>query len=113
MAFVLVFTERYRRGESRFLRRHPEIRRQYDKTLELLEANPFHPSLRLHPLKGRLASLHSVSIDQSVLSHYHRAADRGEADHPGERGRSRRCVLTEEGRRLVVSLRTPTDCCDG
>jgi mRNA-degrading endonuclease YafQ of YafQ-DinJ toxin-antitoxin module len=65
MAFVLVFTERYRRSESRFLRRHPEIRRQYDKTLELLEANPFHPSLRQHPLKGRLAGLHSVSINLS------------------------------------------------
>lgn len=65
VAFVLVFTERYRRSESRFLERHPQIRRQYDKTLELLEANPFHPSLRLHPLKGRLASLHSVSIDLS------------------------------------------------
>jgi len=65
MAFVLVFTERYRRSESRFLRRHPEIRRQYDKTLELLETNPFHPSLRLHPLKGRLAGLHSASINLS------------------------------------------------
>lgn len=65
MAFVLVFTERYRRSESRFLRRRPKIRRQYDKTLELLEANPFHPSLRQHPLKGRLAGLHSVSINLS------------------------------------------------
>lgn len=65
MAFVLVFTDRYRRSELRFLRRHPEIRRQYDKTLELLEVNPFHPSLRMHRLKGRLAGLHSVSINLS------------------------------------------------
>ena len=65
MAFQLVFTDRYRQIEARFLRRHPEVRRQYDKTLALLEANPFHPSLRLHPLKGRLAALHSVSINLS------------------------------------------------
>jgi len=65
MVFQLVFTDRFRQIESRFLRRHPEVRRQYDKTLELLEANPFHPSLRLHPLKGRLAALHSVSINLS------------------------------------------------
>jgi toxin HigB-1 len=30
-----------------------------------LEANPFHPSLRLHPLHGKLAGLHSVSINLS------------------------------------------------
>jgi toxin HigB-1 len=65
MASQLIFTDRYRRIEARFLRRHPEVRRQYDKTLELLESNPFHPSLRLHPLKGRLAALHSVSINLS------------------------------------------------
>ncbi len=65
MGFQLVFTDRYRRIEVRFLRRHPQVRRQYDKTLELLESNPFHPSLRLHPLEGRLAALHSVSINLS------------------------------------------------
>jgi len=53
------------RIEARFLRRHLKARRQYDKTLTLLEANPFHPSLRVHPLKGRLAGLHSVSINLS------------------------------------------------
>ena len=28
-----------------------------------MEADPFHPSLRLHPLEGKLKGLHSVSID--------------------------------------------------
>ena len=37
----------------------------YLKTLQLLEANPYHPSLRLHALKGRLSGLHSVSINLS------------------------------------------------
>ncbi|MEJ2333844.1 MAG: hypothetical protein P8Y08_13855 [Desulfobulbaceae bacterium] len=36
-----------------------------EPTLELVEINPFHPSLRLHPLKGRLAGLHAVSISIS------------------------------------------------
>ncbi|NVZ11175.1 plasmid stabilization protein [Allochromatium humboldtianum] len=65
MSFRLVFTQQYERRAERFIKRHPELRRQYQKTLELLEANPFHPSLRLHPLKGRLAGLHSVSINLS------------------------------------------------
>jgi mRNA-degrading endonuclease YafQ of YafQ-DinJ toxin-antitoxin module len=65
MPYRLVFTEQYTRRAVRFLRRHPELVRQYQKTLELLEANPHHPSLRLHALKGRLAGLHSVSINLS------------------------------------------------
>ncbi len=33
--------------------------------MTLLSDNPFHPSLRLHKLKGNLAEFHSVSIDMS------------------------------------------------
>ena len=65
MAFKLVFTEQYTKRAARFLKRHPELRSQYLKTLQLLEANPHHPSLRLHALSGILASLHSVSINIS------------------------------------------------
>lgn len=65
MAWQLVFTEQYNRRAARFLRRHPGTRNQYAKTLKLLEANPHHPSLRLHALKGKLSGLHSVSINLS------------------------------------------------
>lgn len=65
MSYSLVFTEQYNKRAARFLKRHPELREQYRKTLQLLEANPHHPSLRLHPLKGNLKGLHSVSINLS------------------------------------------------
>lgn len=65
MGWRLLFTESYMRAELRFLRRHPEVKRQYGKTVALLEANPHHPSLRLHALAGRLGGLHSVSINLS------------------------------------------------
>ncbi len=65
MTWALVFTEAYDRRASRWLKRHPDLRQQYLKTLQLLEANPFHPSLRLHALSGRLAGVHSVSINLS------------------------------------------------
>lgn len=65
MAYALVFTERYNRRAARFIKQPPELRQQYLKTLQLLEANPFHPSLRLHPLRGKLEGLHSVSINLS------------------------------------------------
>ena len=65
MTYQLVFTDQYNRRAARWLRRHPELHNQYLKTLQLLEANPYHPSLRLHALKGRLSGLHSVSINLS------------------------------------------------
>ncbi|MBF0356689.1 MAG: plasmid stabilization protein [Alphaproteobacteria bacterium] len=65
MSFTLVFTEQYERRAARFLKRHPALEKQYLKTLQLLEANPFHPSLRLHALTGKLDGLHSVSINLS------------------------------------------------
>jgi toxin HigB-1 len=65
MPYKLVFTEQYNRKAARFLKRHPELRQHYLKTLQLLEANPFHPSLRLHPLRGKWEGLHSVSINLS------------------------------------------------
>ncbi|MHB0973482.1 MAG: type II toxin-antitoxin system RelE/ParE family toxin [Acidobacteriaceae bacterium] len=65
MSHVLVFTEAYNRRAARWLRKHPDLRQQYLKTLQLLEANPFHPSLRLHALSGRLQGVHSVSINLS------------------------------------------------
>jgi len=65
MPYQLVFTESYSKRAIRFLKRHPELEQQYLKTLQLLEADPFHPSLRLHKLSGRLDGLHSVSINLS------------------------------------------------
>lgn len=65
MSYSLVFTDAYNRRAARWLKRHPELRQQYLKTLQLLEANPFHPSLRLHALSGKLQGLHSVSINLS------------------------------------------------
>lgn len=65
MAWQLVFTGQYNRRAARFLRRHPGAIGQYTRALKLLQANPHHPSLRPHALKGRLSDLHSVSINLS------------------------------------------------
>ena len=63
--YALVFTEQYTRRAAQFLKRHPDLWPQYLKALQLLEANPAHPSLRMHALKGKLDGLHSVSINVS------------------------------------------------
>ena len=65
MTFRILYTESYIKKAAKFIIRHPDLLLQYEKTLKLLEINPFHPSLRLHRLKGTLNELHSVSINIS------------------------------------------------
>lgn len=65
MSYQLVFTGQYNRRALRFIKRHPDLKKQYLKTLQLLALNPQHPSLRLHALQGRLKPLQSISINLS------------------------------------------------
>jgi len=65
MSFRIIYTPGYNKRAARFIRKHPNLVPQYEKTLKLLEIDPFHPSLRLHRLKGPLNELHSVSINIS------------------------------------------------
>jgi len=61
----LIFTKSYEKRATKFLKKHPDLTSKYEKTLKLLELNPYHPSLKLHQLKGKLSELHSVSINLS------------------------------------------------
>ena len=65
MTYRLIYTKSYNKRAKKFIRKHPDLLGQYEKTLKLLELNPYHPSLRLHELKGKLKGLHSVSINIS------------------------------------------------
>ena len=59
----VLYTESYNRRARKFIKRHPELLKQYTKTLQLLEADPSHPSLKLHKLIGKLSGLYAVSIN--------------------------------------------------
>lgn len=65
MTYSLIYINSYIRRASKFVKKHPDLISQYEKTLKLLEIDPNHPSLRLHSLKGKLKDLHSVSINIS------------------------------------------------
>jgi len=61
----IIYTESYIKKAKKFFKKHSELLTQYEKTLKLLELNPYHPSLRLHKLSGKLSRLYSVSINIS------------------------------------------------
>jgi addiction module RelE/StbE family toxin len=49
--------------EDQFLALPKIIQKKACKKEKLFRENPFHPSLRLHKLKGKLEGLWSISID--------------------------------------------------
>jgi len=63
--YKIIFTESYVKKAARFAKKHPDLLRQYKKTLQLMEINPSHPSLRLHKLEGMLSDYYSVSINMT------------------------------------------------
>ena len=61
----IIYTDSYFKKAEAFLKKHPEMIGQYEKTLRLLELNPGHPSLKLHKLKGKHTQLYAVAINIS------------------------------------------------
>jgi len=65
MIYKLVYTNSYIKRASKFIKKHPDLLSQYEKTLKLLEIDPKHPSLKIHRLKGKLKDLYSIFINIS------------------------------------------------
>jgi mRNA-degrading endonuclease YafQ of YafQ-DinJ toxin-antitoxin module len=65
MSWTLVTTASFDRRARKFLTRHPDLRPRFAETLEKLRVDPFEPSLRLHPLTGKLQGLQAVSLTYS------------------------------------------------
>ncbi|MFA7123892.1 MAG: type II toxin-antitoxin system mRNA interferase toxin, RelE/StbE family [Candidatus Delongbacteria bacterium] len=59
----IIYSDHFKRRVRKFVKKHPDLVQQYEKTIELLELNPHHPSLRLHKLTGKLSDLYSVYIN--------------------------------------------------
>ncbi len=51
---------------ERFNKLDAPWQKQAIKTEKIFRINPLHPSLRLHPLKGALEGLWSVSVNRNV-----------------------------------------------
>ena len=63
MNYKIIITDTYKKRIKKFLKKHPDMFKRYEKSMAILEVDPFHPSLRLHKLKGHLNEYFSVSIN--------------------------------------------------
>ncbi len=62
MPYKIIEPSSYTKRAIKFFKKHPDIFDRYEKTIKLMELDPFHQSLRFHKLKGLLAEYHSISI---------------------------------------------------
>jgi addiction module RelE/StbE family toxin len=62
MSYKIIRTDEYFKKLKKFIKKLPDVLDRYAKTIELLEIDPYHPSLRLHKLRGKLQEYYSVSI---------------------------------------------------
>ena len=56
MKRLLLPSTAFVRSARRFTRKHPQLASELQLTLELLAEDAFHPSLKTHKLKGKLAA---------------------------------------------------------
>ena len=56
MKRLLLPSNAFVRSARRFTRKHPQLASELQLTLELLAEDAFHPSLKTHKLKGKLAA---------------------------------------------------------
>lgn len=63
--YTLVTPHQFLRQARKFLRKHPELKPPLAQLLSDLQTDPFQPDLKLHPLSGKLAGCHAVSLTYS------------------------------------------------
>ena len=71
MSWSLVFTDQYEKRALRFLKRHPDLEKQYLKTLQLLEVNRQSVSPLITPAPAvRSPFRFAFSFHQPLLSYH-------------------------------------------
>ncbi len=62
----LIASEAFNRDTKRFIKRNPQLKKILERTLELLEADIFHPRLKTHKLHGRLKDCWACSVAYDI-----------------------------------------------
>jgi len=58
----IIYTAQFTKKMKKFLLKNPSLKERVRKTINIIETDIYHPSLRLHELKGKHLGIHSVSI---------------------------------------------------
>jgi addiction module RelE/StbE family toxin len=65
IVFSVTTSEQFLRQAKKFFKKYPDLRPRLAATITALQQDPFQPGLALHPLSGKLAGCHAVSLTYS------------------------------------------------
>ncbi|TAN61010.1 type II toxin-antitoxin system mRNA interferase toxin, RelE/StbE family [bacterium] len=60
--YAVTSPRQFLRQARKFFAKHPDLKPRFKKLLEALQKDPFRPSLKLHPLSGKLSDCYAVSL---------------------------------------------------
>jgi mRNA-degrading endonuclease YafQ of YafQ-DinJ toxin-antitoxin module len=60
------FTHAFEAETQQICRKNPQLQLAFKKQLNLFKSNPFHPSLRLHKLKGVRSEQYAIWIKDDL-----------------------------------------------
>lgn len=63
--FTITTPQQFLRQARKFFKKHPDLKPRFAKLFADLQRDPFQPHLELHPLTGKLAGCHAVSLTYS------------------------------------------------
>lgn len=73
--YRLIYPETYLKKATKFIKKHPELCGQYQKTLELLELNPYSPVIKIpqpaRSLERAFFGIHQHGLPDCVGTHYY------------------------------------------
>ncbi len=60
--YAIVTPRQFLRQARKFFKKHPDLKARFAEVLGDLQRDPFQPHLEMHPLRGKLAGCHAVSL---------------------------------------------------
>ena len=63
--YTITTPHQFLRQARKFFKKHPALKPRFAKVVADLQNDPFQPGLRLHPLAGKLAGCHAISLTYS------------------------------------------------
>ena len=63
--YTIVTPDQFLRQARKFFRKHPDLKERFSMIVQDLQEDPFKAHLSLHPLSGKLAGLHAISLTYS------------------------------------------------
>ena len=77
---TLIWGNTFVKAFKRTIKRHPDLKKDMEKTLQLLANDPFNPQLETHKLKGKLSGTWacSVSHNQRIVFEFVKSKEQNE-----------------------------------